>query len=242
MTRPKGQVIELRSKRGRGYAIRFEAYGRRRYITLGRKHEGWSRQRAEEELAAVLADVRRGRWVSPEHRDRQRERAARAVTEVIFGPFAARLVAERRGQVSESTSAYLEWGLGYLMAYFADWPLRLIDAEAIDAYRVDLCARQVARKRAIERGKPLLDKQGRPARPLSASSINKTIDVLQWLLSVAEEYGYIERNPARGRRRRLPESQSTPVHLDSVRHIEALLGAAAQLDRDFRSRTWGRLP
>jgi hypothetical protein len=42
-------------------------------------------------------------------------------------------------------------------------------------------------------------------KPLSASSINKTIDVLRWILSVACEYGHISGNPAQGRRRRLRE-------------------------------------
>jgi hypothetical protein len=41
-------------------------------------------------------------------------------------------------------------------------------------------------------------------RPLSATSINKSINVLQWVLAIAEERGLIDRNPARGRRRRIP--------------------------------------
>src|ERR1700733_6308977 len=41
------------------------------------------------------------------------------------------------------------------------------------------------------------------AGELSASSINKTITRLAQILEVALEYGLIERNPARGRRRRL---------------------------------------
>lgn len=48
--RPEGQVVERRSKSGRGYAIRFNAYGRWRYVTLGRQIDGWSRRRAEVEL------------------------------------------------------------------------------------------------------------------------------------------------------------------------------------------------
>src|SRR5919108_587677 len=45
-----GQVIERRWKAGRGYALRFLAYGERHYLTLGLKREGWSSERAEEEL------------------------------------------------------------------------------------------------------------------------------------------------------------------------------------------------
>jgi integrase len=79
-------------------------------------------------------------------------------------------------------------------------------------------------------------------RPLSPSSINKTIDVLQWLLSAAEEYGWIESNPARGLRRRLRRPKRAPVYLGSAAHIEALLEAAGQLDADPRSRIGHRLP
>ena len=52
-----GQVNEPRD--GRAWAIRFRAYGKRRYVTLGTGEEGWTRQRAEAELRHVLADVDR---------------------------------------------------------------------------------------------------------------------------------------------------------------------------------------
>lgn len=44
------------------------------------------------------------------------------------------------------------------------------------------------------------------AGTLSVTSINKTITRLAQILEVAVEYGLIERNPARGRRRRLRAS------------------------------------
>ena len=60
---PSGQVVERQGKRGVTDALRFRwAYGSRQYITLGTAEDGWTRQRAEEELANVLADVRRGIW------------------------------------------------------------------------------------------------------------------------------------------------------------------------------------
>lgn len=58
-----GQVLER--KRGDGtrvWALRFRAYGKRRRLTLGTAEEGWTRQRAGEELQNVLADVRCGTW------------------------------------------------------------------------------------------------------------------------------------------------------------------------------------
>lgn len=58
----KGEVIERPSRGGRTYAIRFRAYGKRRLITLGTDRDGWTHRKAEEELANVMADVRRGIW------------------------------------------------------------------------------------------------------------------------------------------------------------------------------------
>ena len=55
-----GQVVEPSD--GRSWAIRFRAYGKRRYVALGTAEEGWDRRRAETELRHVLADVERGIW------------------------------------------------------------------------------------------------------------------------------------------------------------------------------------
>ena len=60
-----GQVIEKETQRGIVFALRFRAYGKRRYVTLGSTGEGWTRSRAEVELQNVLADVRRGIWQPP---------------------------------------------------------------------------------------------------------------------------------------------------------------------------------
>jgi hypothetical protein len=65
MSRPAtGQVLERRGKRGRTYAIRFRAYGRRHYVTLD-PQEVTTHSQAEQELQNVLADVRRGIWQPP---------------------------------------------------------------------------------------------------------------------------------------------------------------------------------
>jgi len=48
------------------FALRFRAYGKRRFVTLGRADAGWDHGRAQEELQNVLADVRRGIWMGRE--------------------------------------------------------------------------------------------------------------------------------------------------------------------------------
>jgi integrase len=84
----------------------------------------------------------------------------------------------------------------------------------------------------LQRRKPLTDEHGRVLRPLSPTSINKTIEVLQSILALAVEYGHLPANPAAGRRRRLKPQPRRPVHLDAAAQIQALLDAAAQLDRE----------
>jgi integrase len=85
----------------------------------------------------------------------------------------------------------------------------------------------------------LTDRRGntytRRSSPLSAASINKTITRLGQILEDAVEYGYLDRNPARGKRRRLKAAKAAPVWLDRAEHIEALLAAAGQLDDEARA-------
>ena len=233
--RQKGEVLERNWKSGRGYALRFWAYGEREYLTLGFEREGWTYKRAEEELENTLADVRRGIWVSPKKKKRRtaNESDDDGSARTIFGPFGRQLVASRKGQVSDNHLAFLNWALSHLLPYFGDWPLVDIDVEAVDAYRHYKVQESEARQRAIDRRKPLRDERGQILRPLAATSINHTIDSLQWVLSVALEYKLVAENAAAGKRRRLIEPQKPPVHLDTAEQIEALLDAAEELDRDI---------
>ena len=88
------------------------------------------------------------------------------------------------------------------------------------------------RERAIARRKPLRNDRGQVSKPLAPSTINKTIDGLQFILAVALERKLVVENAAVGRKRRLKVPPKPPVHLDTAGQIEALLEAAAQLDRD----------
>ncbi len=239
--RSEGQVVERRWKSGRGYALRFRAYGERRYLTLGLESKGWTCASAEQELANVMADVRRGLWVPPKpSRKSSAEGAPQGMP--TFGEFALRLHEARRGEVSVHTHEYMEWSLSHLIPYFGDWPLDEIDVPAVDAFRRHMVELSEARRRAIDAGNPMRSEHDQVLRPLAPSTINKTIDGLQWVLSVAVEYELIHRNPAMGKRRRLKATRRPPVHLDSVEQIRTLLEAAGQLDRDRHFHTTDRRP
>lgn len=236
--RKEGEVVERHWKAGRGYALRFRAYGERRHLTLGHEGEGWTRRRAEEELENILADVRRGVWVPPPRRPGRGGSTAVVASrdEPLFGPFAERIVASRRGQVSVDTVRLEEWALSHLNPYFGDWRLAAIDAEAVDAYRLHKVRESEERARAIERGRPRRNDHGQALRPLAPATINQTIDALGRILEIALDYGHVRANAASGRKRRLVVPPRRPVHLDAPAQIEALLDAGVELDRECRSR------
>ncbi len=238
----RGEVIETPLKSGMSFALRFPAYGERPYVTLGFDHEGWTPEAAQDKLDDILAEVRLGIWIPPKKKRRQQTGIADAPAQdevVYFGPFAIDLVDAREGQVSENTTAHERWALSHLLPFFGDWPLPEIDAEAIDNYRAFKVKESAARARAIERGKPQRNDCNQILRPLSPRSINKTIDTLQFILGVALERKRVTgvtENAAIGRKRRIKPPPKRPVHLDSAGQIEALLEAAAAMDRDPRRR------
>jgi len=99
------------------------------------------------------------------------------------------------------------------MPFFAEWAINEIDVEAVDDYRLLKVKESEARAQAIERGRPQRNVHGQILRPLSAGSINRTIDHLQWVLSIAGEYPRfgVVGNAAQGKRRRLPKRRRAPA-------------------------------
>jgi integrase len=240
--KPRGQVLERRCQAGRVYALRFHAYGERRYVTLGTESEGWDDGRAAEELENVLADVRRGLWVPPGRglakrvgepprggQDRERESSG---GEATFGEFAPWALEVRRVRHGAEHQRKLIWSLRHLMPFFAEWPLAAIDAEAVDAYATSKVEEGERLEMAIARGEPFRDERGRARRPLARTTINTTIKLLAWYLGLAVQYKRIPDNPAAGRERLLRARPRPPAHLDTAEQVEALLDAAAELDRD----------
>ncbi len=202
-----GQVIAPQD--GRAWAIRFRAYGKRRYVALGTTGEGWNRRKAEAELRHVLADVERGIWRPHE------PESVKAPPEIpTFHEFASEWLAARRHELKPRTAEDYEWALTvHLLPFFARHRLDSITVEDVDRYRAV----------KVREGK------------LSANIINKTLTRLAQVLEVAVEYGYIDRNPARGRRRRLKPTTPMRTWLDPEQ-VAPLLDAAAALDAERKRR------
>jgi integrase len=208
------------------YAIRFNAQGRRQYVTLGSARDGWTQAKAQDELERSLAAVRLGTWTPPEP-----EPAPAVEQDPTFHEFSSDWFEASKGEWRESTRLDYEWQLSHhLLKFFQHHRLSQITIAEVDRYRAAKLAqvKRIERVRVVD-GKPVkvVDE-----RKLSAASINKTITRLAQILEVAVEYGLIDRNPARGKRRRLKPVRPAPVWLDSAEQITALLDAAGELDRE----------
>jgi Phage integrase, N-terminal SAM-like domain len=183
MARPAtGQVIEDRRRRSPVFGLRFRAYGRRHYVTLGTADDGWTRAKAQTELENVLADVQRGIWRPPEP-----EPAPDVSADPTFHEFSSRWFNDNRASWRPKTHFDYEWQLSHhLLPFFKN--LSQITIPEVDRYRA-------AKVRE---------------RTLSAATINRTIARLAQILEVAVGYEPIDRNPAEGKRGRLKASKPAP--------------------------------
>ncbi|HET7053879.1 MAG TPA: site-specific integrase [Solirubrobacterales bacterium] len=235
--RSTGGVVAPTGQR-RSWSIRFRAGGKRYTIALGRPEDGWNRQRAEDELANVLADIRRGIWRPP---TRTPEPPVEDKPEPTFHEFASDWFDGVAPDLRERTRVDYRWRLtGHLLPHFAEHRLSAITVEEVDRYRRAKVrgAKALEEARAREAARPE-DERDRLPRPLSNGSINKTIRLLATILEQAVEYGYLPRNPAAGRKRLLRESKPSRSYLQPEQ-VAALLAAAGELDAEAREGDTGR--
>jgi len=208
--RSTGGVVERATARGISYHVRFRACGRRQSVHVGYAVDGTTRRDAERRLAYELTRVERGEWAPPAIQEPQA--VVPTFREAASDWFAARkLEGGRSGRgLRPASVADLEWRLGHLLREFADTPLDQIDVAAVDAYR-----RRLVRD-----------------SELGGRSINRTLETLAAVIEEALETGILTgRNPATGRRRRLPVEPPPRTFIDRAEQIEALLDAAGHLDR-----------
>lgn len=246
MARPQGRVIERDGQRGTTFAIRFIAGGKRRFQTLGTTEQGWTRARAHAELQNKLADVRRGIWTPPEPTP---EPVRDVEQDPTFHAFSSDWFNDHKDEWREATRLDYEWQLSkHLLPFFGDHRLSKITAREVDRFKTAKTAEAAKVRAAATAGKPIMDeytdrrgcKHRRPRRALSVTSINKMLTRLGQILEQAVEYELIDRNPAKGKSRRLKPVKPTPVWLDSAEHIAALLDAAGELDRGANAN--GQIP
>ena len=178
MSRPaSGSILTPGGKR-KSWALRFRAYGKRRFVSLP---DCMSREEAERELRHILADVERGIWRPAKKAPLAPEPSQVADGDPLFCDFAAGWVELNETDWKPETRQDYLWALQGHLCWFKDFRLSEITAEAIDQF--------TAHKRA----------QGN----LSANSINKTLSRLAQVLELATDYELIPKNPAAGSKRRL---------------------------------------
>lgn len=197
-----GQVIEPSG--GRAWAIRFRAYGRRRYVALGTSEEGWNRKRAEAELRHVLADIERGIW-----RPYEPAQAPQVPEAPTFHEFASQWLENREPELRPKTVDSYRWQLSsHLFPHFARMHLDQIGPEDVDRYKAA----------KLREG------------ALGPNQINKSLGLLAMILDAAGDYGHIDsaRNPARGRRRRVKRSAPRRRTVEPEQ-LPSLLEAAGRL-------------
>lgn len=219
-----GTVIPPKGRR-RSWAVRFNAYGERHFVALGRSEDGWSRQRAEAELRHILADVERGIWKPYE------PPAVQVPQEMpVFEEFAAEWLAINSPGWRHWTLAHYNWALkSHLLPFFGQHRLSEITVQEVDRYRSWKATQSVRRARTSKAVR------GHAPKRLSPRSINNTIRALSTILELAVDYGHLKSNPARGRKRLLKESKRPRSYLQPVQ-VRALLRAAEQMDREANTR------
>lgn len=200
-----GTIVEHRGKDGRTYrALRFSAYSKRRFVTLGTV----TAREAERELTHVLADVERGIWKAPAAVEPPSEPVAVAT----FHQLSEQWWLRHAARLTEGTRVDYRGRLErHLIPYFGEMPIDRITFDTVEDY----IAAKLAR-----------------AKPMSPRYINMTVTLLGAILEGAVERGTIARNPAKGKARRLEEPRPSRSYLRTASQIQALLDAAGELDRE----------
>lgn len=230
-----GAVVEHTGKDGRVYrSLRFTAYGKRRFVSLGPVGP----TEAERELRHVLADVERATWAESEPALIAPEPEPVPTFHQLAEQWWIRHEPELRPNTLVDYRTRLE---RHLLPFFAGRRVDEISYDLVEQYISARMAESKRRGEALEIWHRRLEdaetaterrriKRERPPRTLSPRTINMTLTLLAAILEGAVERGLIPRNPAKGKSRRVREHAPRRSYLDTSQQIEALLNAAAELD------------
>lgn len=236
--RARGEIRVYARVDGRlTYSLRFRVNGRRHSLTLGTDADGWNERRAERKLEDVLAAVRVGVWQPPASPDPEGRK------EVTFHEFASRWWAAKKAEsLRPKTQQDYEWQLRkHLLPFFARHNVADIDVALVERYREEKLIEREQVKAAAVAGHPVRDRRGQLRKPLSNSSINKTLVTLSQILDSAVDHGVLLSNPAVGRKRRLKTSKPVRRLLEAD-ELKDLLAVAAEMDRTALRYRIGRRP
>lgn len=231
----KGSIVEWTRANGDvGYGLRFfDQYGERQYERCGLESEGWSRRRAEIELAHFQQLVAAGLYVLtadvilPEERN------------PYFGTFARSYLAEHGIETTETTREfYANLLYNHLEPYFAKRRLLDIGWSAIDSYKKQRLMLMQRYRLARQNGAPPRGPKRQPLK-LSERTINHSIDLLSLILEEAVRRPDIAvtTNPARDKKLRVKVPKTNVRDWLEPDEVLVLLEAAERIDNPIRPET-----
>lgn len=184
------------------FRLKVRTDGSRYTITLGTNHEGWSTERAQVELEQIMRKIERGTWEPPTTADA-------APTNELNQQESVRVTAyrwwqRRKSELASNTELDYKWRLDHALRHLGSEITAELDARRVDDFRQQLVG-----------------------RGLSPRSVNMVLDLLAQILDDAVEYGLLDANPARGKRRRMkvPKSSRTFLEPDMVVDLLDVAGA-----------------
>jgi hypothetical protein len=188
------------------FRLKVRALGRRHTISLGTNHEGWSMERAQVELERILRQIERGTWeppTKPQPAEHEHDR------DESLRATAYRWWQRRKTELAANTQLDYKWRLDYVVRYVGGEITAALDARRVDDFRQQLVG-----------------------LGLSPRSVNMVLDLLAQVLDDAVEYGFLDANPARGRRRRMKVAKSSRTFLEPDMVVD-LLDAAGDWEREL---------
>jgi integrase len=209
MARPASGAIETHAWRdGRTVTVRarLRAHSRRYRIDFGTNHEGWNVERARVELDRILQRIERGTWEPPSRPEESTSTLDGDETVHVTG---SRWWQRRETELAPNTRLDYTWRLNHVLRFLARETTAQLDVHRVDRFRSEL-----------------------EATGLSPRSVNMVLDLLAQVLDDAVEYGLLDGNPGRGKRRRVKVPKSSRSFLEPDMVVD-LLDVAGEWERSL---------
>ena len=215
-----------------GFGVKFfDQHGTRRYERCGLQSEGWSRRRAEIELANFEALVTSGLYTPTGEPDTSDDRDPK------FGPFARSFLKDHAVEIRPNTRAFYDNLLEHQLApYFEDLRLSQITWSTLDSYKKQRLMLMHRSRAARASGGA---KRAAIAPRLSERTINHSISLLSMILEEANRRPDIalQANPARDRKLRVKVQAVATRDWLEPDEVMSLLAAAEEIDNPVGAET-----
>jgi integrase len=205
VSRPaKGTIFRTPTKQGTSYALRVPYRGGKQFVYPGGAWDGWSEERAQDELEYVMGQIRRGEWIPPKPEDPAPTQGEHWHFRDVAGVFLARQATRIAGGKNSKTYRDLEWRLAAAVDHLGDVPIERVDDAKVDEVVLALLRERERIDEATARGEAEYESYADPrtgherrrrARGLSRSSINKVVDGVERVLREAKRRKLIEHVP-----------------------------------------------